>query len=364
MLSSTAVVSPSPSVSPSIAPPPPPPSAAAPVDHYQGSSVGASDNGETFILNVPFRSQYDDSPYQYANCGPAALGMVLEAYGLNVPTSQLRSIADQLQGTYGYDDGIALDYLQAIAQQAGLHTEGLTTTGGHYRRWSMGDVILAVRHGYPVITLVHYASLPGHATSASKSDHFIVVVGVTPQGFVINDPAYSGQDGYHLILHPSDLLAAWHDAGIQNQAAAFLPPSGHLALPGEGATSGTIFQAASVPATAAPAAPPAATAFVPPNPGPPPPPPTRAPSDGAVGPTPAASSMSLVSQAWSAALSGWAHSAPVATVRPAPPTPGGTDSTLVLAEDGSGSPSPLPAALVVVLVGGLALAIVKAPTDR
>ena len=140
-------------------------------------------------MNVPFRSQYDASPYQNSNCGPAALGMVLQAYGLNVPADRLRAIADQLQGTSAYNDGIALDYLQAIARQAGLRTEGLGTPDGHYRRWTMADVIREVRRGYPVITLVHFASLPTHTGSGSASDHYVVVARIRRLGDCIaGDP--------------------------------------------------------------------------------------------------------------------------------------------------------------------------------
>src|SRR4029077_20053899 len=119
----------------------------------------------SFTLSVPFRSQFDSSPYQNSNCGPSSLAMGLLAFGRDASNARLRSIADSLQGTSGYNDGIALEYLQAIGQQAGLSAEGLFDANGHYHQWSMGDVIREIRLGHPVITLVHYASLPAHATS-------------------------------------------------------------------------------------------------------------------------------------------------------------------------------------------------------
>ena len=72
------------------------------------------------------------------------------------------ALSNQLQGTDGYDQGIALDYLVAIGQQAGLRQEGLYGPNGHYRQWTISDVMREVRAGYPVITLVHYTSLPQH----------------------------------------------------------------------------------------------------------------------------------------------------------------------------------------------------------
>jgi len=158
--------------------------------------------------------------------------MVLQAYGVQATNEQLRTLADRLQGTTSYDDGVALDYLQAIAQRAGLRTDGLTTADGHYRTWSMADVIREVRRGYPVITLVHYATLPDHASSHSSSDHYVVVIGVTDQGFVVNDPAFTDNGGYRRLLTPDQLINAWRAAGIPDQAVAFLPPVGkpNLAL--------------------------------------------------------------------------------------------------------------------------------------
>ncbi len=158
--------------------------------------------------------------------------MVLQAYVIQATNEQIRAIANQLQGTTSYDAGVAIDYLQAIAQQAGLRTEGLTSSDGHYRKWSMADLIREVRSGYPVITLVHYATLPDHNGSPSTSDHYIVVIGVTSQGFVVNDPAFTGNGGYQRLLRPAELISAWRDASIPEQAVAFLPPVGkpNLAL--------------------------------------------------------------------------------------------------------------------------------------
>lgn len=328
---------------------------------------------------MPFRSQYDNSPYQYANCGPASIGMVLDAYGVHVPTGQLRAIANQLQGTSGYDDGVALEYLGKIARQAGLKTVGLTGANGAYRQWTMGDLIQSVRHGYPVITLVHYAALPGHAGSLSKSDHYVVVIGVTSQGFVINDPAYSGQDGYRLLLRPEQLLTAWRDAAIQNQALAFVPPSGQLALGSSSAVPaaglGSPSGAAPDSITATPRTAASAGALVHDLVGTPVPPPPidiaarpiiPAEASGASlkDPETSPAAPGLTTKAWAAALSGWEHTAPALVPRQARPSASATpaaSTAVVLADAGSNAPSPLPAAGVLAAIGALAVSILKAP---
>jgi len=302
-------------------------------------------------LKVPFRSQYDASPYQFANCGPAALAMVLQAYGVDVSNQRLRDIADQLQGTTGYSDGVALDYLQMIARQAGLRTDGLTGPDGSYRRWSIGDVIQEVRRGYPVITLVHFAALPRHATSGSTSDHYIVVVGVTSAGFVINDPAAVAAEGYRQLLRPEQLLAAWSAAGIQNQAVAFLPPTtSPIPLP---ASAGNLVAAkpaptpavAALPVTLPTAASPAIASEA-----------AVGRAGAGLGPPPQPSLVELVQR-----IHDWQHASPVATLKAGPPTATTSGGTLVLAERDTSDPSPLPTLLVIGIIGAIGLAIVKAP---
>jgi hypothetical protein len=100
--------------------------------------------------------------------------------------------------------------------------------------------------------------------------------------------------------------------------------------------------------------------------GPPPPPPgfvrqaVAVPTSSAtIAPTSVAS---LATQAWAAALSGWDHQGvATATRSPRAATTGADDPTLVLADNGSKGPSPWPVLVVLMAIGGAALAIVKAP---
>lgn len=314
-------------------------------------------NDESLVLNVPLRSQYDSSPYQNANCGPASLAMVLEAYGLKVPTERIRALSNQLQGTYDFDQGIALDYLVAIGQQAGLHQEGLYDSAGHYRQWAISDVIREVRAGYPVITLVHYNSLPQHQHESSQSDHYVVIVGVTSQGFLINDPASVGKAGYRQLLTPPELMAAWNAASRHQQAAAFLPPTGKLALnPVNG-------EAGDGPAVAALAELPGATRLAsPPSPQPSPTVPTATPLPTNT-PEPTVNPL-LISEA--AALKNWARPTDV----PTPPPPAVTltataqPTTLARATPSRTPPSsPLPIVVVFAAMSLVSIGVIKA-TNR
>ncbi|HEY3110123.1 MAG TPA: cysteine peptidase family C39 domain-containing protein, partial [Chloroflexota bacterium] len=76
--------------------------------------------GQLLALEVPIRSQFDGTEYQASNCGPTSMAMVLDSFGVAVPTEKLRNLANVLQGTYDRETGIALDYLAEIAREAGL----------------------------------------------------------------------------------------------------------------------------------------------------------------------------------------------------------------------------------------------------
>ncbi len=276
--------------------------------------------------------------------------MVLAAYGVNVPNEQIRGLADEIQGTTSVDSGVSLEVLVQIAGQAGLRAEGLYDANRQYHVWTMADIIREIRSGNPVVTLVHYATLPAHAGSASTSDHYIVIVGVTSQGFVINDPAAVGNAGYRQLLRPDALLAAWSAAGIHHQGVAFLPPGGHPALQ---TTSAPVAQPQAierpppvVPTMDAPLAPAPVQA-----------PAVVATPTKALPPPPNATVV-----AWSLAISSWEHPELVATIAPVPPSPGDPGGqTVVLAERSGTGQSPLPIVVVVVLIGGGALAILRAP---
>jgi Peptidase_C39 like family len=331
----------------------------SPVASLQPVGATAS-SAEGVLLNVPFRSQYDSTAYQYSNCGPTALAMVLEAFGLNVPNDRIRAIANQLQGTTDIKDGIALDYLVQIGQEGGLRAEGLLDSSGHYHQWTMGDVIREIRAGNPVITLVHFAALPAHATSGSTADHYVVVVGLTGNGFIINDPASVGNEGYHQELRPDQLLAAWNAASIKNQAVAFLPPVGHERLRPIGGPIGSIVLAGvptpSIASVAVAAASAPVTAPAPIGAAPAPVSASR-PGRSALPPPPNATFVS-----YSLGLHDWQRSSLPAKLAPSSqPSTTQPDQPLVLAEHASDSQSALPIAIVVVLIGAGALAIVKAP---
>jgi hypothetical protein len=171
-------------------------------------------------LGVPFKSQLDGGNFQYVNCGPASLTMVLAGFGLDVGPSQVRDYLNSMIDNYNTDLGTSLDALARIATQAGLTPMDLYSDQGGYRNWSTDAVRWHVQHGHPVITLVKYRNLPGHTSSLSDFDHYIVITGLTPNGFIYNDGAFATTLGYGLEISDVELEYAWDNSSIPHHAVA------------------------------------------------------------------------------------------------------------------------------------------------
>jgi hypothetical protein len=171
-------------------------------------------------LGVPFRSQIDGGNFQYVNCGPASLTMVLAGFGLEVGPSQVRDYLNNLIDNFDTDLGTSLDVLSRIGREAGLTPMDLYSDRGGYRNWSTDAVRWHLQQAHPVITLVKYRNLPGHRRSISDFDHYIVVSGLTPNGFIYNDAAFATTLGYGLEISDLELEFAWENSSIPHHALA------------------------------------------------------------------------------------------------------------------------------------------------
>src|ERR1700730_11770340 len=110
---------------------------------------------------APYRSQLDGSAYAEANCGPTAVGMVLETFGVSVPARQLRAAALDAQHMYGNGVGTLITALAQVVQQNGLQTMDLRDESGGLRHWGLDEIRAHIRAGHPVVVQVRYRSLPG-----------------------------------------------------------------------------------------------------------------------------------------------------------------------------------------------------------
>jgi len=178
-------------------------------------------------LNVPYRTQLDGSDYQEANCGPTALGMALEAFGMNLAAPDLRSQvldAEHFDPT-DVDAGSFIWALARVAQGHGMQTRGLYDGDGSLHHWTVDEIRASVRQGQPVIVQVVYRGLPGREDSAYYGDHYIVVTGLLGDNFLYNDPIGGPiaheSPGYDRVITPNQLQRAMRASDRQYAFTAF-----------------------------------------------------------------------------------------------------------------------------------------------
>jgi Peptidase_C39 like family len=183
-------------------------------------SAGTS---EPHVLDVPYRNQLDGSSYALANCGPAALAMTLAYYGIDASPWDLRVRAMIAQGSWvtdegGYSDeyGVFVYNLAAVAEQLGVHADGLWARDAarldHFHQWQPSELRREVLADHPVIVEVEYRALPRRRASRSLDDHYIVVHGVDASGFVYSDPLGFDDRGSDEDISEGDLLEAMAQA--------------------------------------------------------------------------------------------------------------------------------------------------------
>lgn len=185
-----------------------------------------------FALEVPFRTQKDGSRWQSSNCGPAGLGMVLDAYGaVGQATDDLRFRSHTYQGTVGMRTGTALQHLAHVAEDFGIPTAGLYDAAGGFNNWSMDDIRGQLRLGRPVMALVRLYLLPGYDGMAARWGHYILLTGMADNGFFYNDPLQPNPStGAGRVIAAEQLERAMQHSLVPGQAVSFGGP-GAPALP-------------------------------------------------------------------------------------------------------------------------------------
>ena len=186
-------------------------------------------------LDLPYRSQLDGSPYAMANCGPTSVAMVLQYYGIRASTWDLRVSAMKAQGSwvtdeggYSHDYGVFIHHLATVVEREGLRTRGLWRREGfridRLNQWTPADLRHAIRDGQPVIVQVRYRSLPGRAGSPFSGDHYMVVHGVSGDGFVYSDPIDRDGGGSARLISADDLDNAMARSSTPRAAFAVYRP--------------------------------------------------------------------------------------------------------------------------------------------
>jgi uncharacterized protein YvpB len=166
------------------------------------------------VLPVPYRSQLDGTVWAESNCGPTSIGMVLQAFGQDIPTQTLRDRADQLLGISDPNTGTRIQDLAEVVRGYGLSVSGPYSTPGSFRRWTPDDVRAQLQAGHPVVAQTYYPLLPNHMNNPVPTDHYIVIVGFSGDSFIFNDPAAGFNTGYHQTMTTSQFLRAWGASNV------------------------------------------------------------------------------------------------------------------------------------------------------
>lgn len=180
------------------------------------------------LLQIPGRTQLDGSLFQGANCGVASLSMILLGHGIDVPVVNLRAQANDIQPPASIDDGLHWDTISAVAKSYGLATRGVYANGT-YHVWTPNEIRQELLAGKPVITLVHYRSLPANHASRAAADHYIVLTGFEGGDFFYNDPLPYGGSGVTSRIGESQLLQAWDAAWPERAAMVVFPKEAPVA---------------------------------------------------------------------------------------------------------------------------------------
>lgn len=190
--------------------------------------TAASAESERRVLPLPYRDQLDGGPYGPANCGPASIGMVLDAHGIDVSSWELRVAAMKLQGTWGaeyrHEWGVFIYNLAQVVEQYGLEVSGLYTREGakvdDMRRWSLSDLRGQLDRGNLVVVQMEFRAMPGRAGSPYGGDHYVVLHGYAGDDFIYSDPLAENGGGPSRWIGGEALMAAMERSSAPGAAFA------------------------------------------------------------------------------------------------------------------------------------------------
>jgi hypothetical protein len=176
---------------------------------------------DIFHVFAPYRSQLDGSPYAPANCGPTAVGMALDAFGVSVQPGALRTEALNAQHMFGNNVGTLITALAQVVEENGLSALDLRDDSGALRHWSLDDIRGHLRQAHPVIVQVRYRSLPGRGGAYYFGDHYLLVTGIVGDGFLYNDPIDIDGIGWDRVISGATLQVAMNASDTRYAYSAF-----------------------------------------------------------------------------------------------------------------------------------------------
>ena len=208
-----------------------------------GASAAAAQDGP-YVLDVPYVSQEDGTPYGAVNCGPASVAMLLRALGVDVSIGDARAALSRALGGGGEYGGAGLETLATALTGYGLRHSGLLP-GGRASLWNPEAIREALRDGRPMIAQVREQLLPGRAAGTGGADHYVVLVGLDGEEVAYHDPALPAPGEAPRSAPMGAMLAAMAASSRPFTAVAVAPAEGRY----------PVRVAAAAPAVPAPAAP-------------------------------------------------------------------------------------------------------------
>jgi len=198
------------------------PETGPPLRYAAGRDTGAEPRWRTLgagtlWLGVPFHPRVPVGGPRAASQAAAAMAMVAASFGAADPDAVAAVSEVAADDPSGDLMGIA-----NVGWGNGLLPMDLFGAPYTYRQWTLQEVRDHVAHGHPVVTLVDSRAMPGEDPLYSDLDHYIVIVGLTPDGFIYNDGTFSTSLGYGLEVSSAQLEAAWQNASIPRLAVAFM----------------------------------------------------------------------------------------------------------------------------------------------
>jgi hypothetical protein len=162
-------------------------------------------------LDVPWKGQNTvrtDDDYSTSDCGPASLAMMLAYLGTDLSVDQV-SIAAGLKPGF---TSATIEDLQKAATSFGF------TLQHHLNTITVDLIKSEIDAGYPVLTLVHYPSLPVRWDQGYRKGHFIVITGYA-EGFSYLDPYWPTDANQPLPISESQLMQAMFDTYLDDNVS-------------------------------------------------------------------------------------------------------------------------------------------------
>ena len=93
-----------------------------------------------------------------------------------------------LDGNYSPGHDSRIETMARVAERGGMNVLDLYR-GARFNEWTVEQVREMIRRGYPVMTLVQGAVLPGGTPPGVARERYITIIGIDGDDIIYHDPA-------------------------------------------------------------------------------------------------------------------------------------------------------------------------------